>query len=120
MVAAPPVAVPAIGVRRRQPWQYHFPSLDPLYGACGMFSKSRAEVSDQKFLMVVFAPGEVDPAVRCSSLSTGMLGMGNTALYDIGKDLAFAFSSAVPFCFNTRQANAWLGYGGGLELLNEL
>src|SRR2546429_7057287 len=47
--------------------------------------------------------------------------MGNSAsYYYIGKDQAFAFGTAVPFGLNTRQMNAWLAYGGGLELLNEL
>ena len=47
--------------------------------------------------------------------------MGNSAdYYYIGKDLAFAFGTAVPFGLNTRQMNAWLAYGGGLDLLNEL
>src|SRR5258705_12825778 len=45
--------------------------------------------------------------------------MGNSAsYYYIGKDLAFAFGTAVPFGLNTRQMNAWLAYGGGLGLLN--
>src|SRR5437773_455091 len=33
---------------------------------------------------------------------------------------AFAFSTAVPFGPNTRQAEAWLMHGGGADLLNEL
>jgi TRAP-type mannitol/chloroaromatic compound transport system substrate-binding protein len=46
--------------------------------------------------------------------------MGNSAsYYYIGKDMAFAFGTAVPFGLNTRQMNAWLAYGGGLDLLNE-
>jgi TRAP-type mannitol/chloroaromatic compound transport system substrate-binding protein len=47
--------------------------------------------------------------------------MGNSAsYYYIGKDLAFAFGTAVPFGLNSRQMNAWLAYGGGLDMLNEL
>src|SRR5258708_15250227 len=47
--------------------------------------------------------------------------LGNSAsYYYIGKDPAFAFGTAVPFGLNTRQMNAWLAYGGGLDLLNEL
>ncbi len=44
----------------------------------------------------------------------------SASYYYIGKDLAFAFGTAVPFGLNTRQMNAWLAYGGGLDLLNEL
>ena len=84
------------------------------------FSKYLAEVSDQTFLVQVFAPGEVVPAFQVfDAVSAATLEMGNTAsYYYIGKDLAFG--PAVPFGFNRRQMNAWLSYGGGLELLNDL
>ena len=70
--------------------------------------------------MQVFAPGEVVPAFQVfDAVSAATLEMGNTAsYYYIGKDLAFG--PAVPFGFNRRQMNAWLSYGGGLELLNDL
>jgi TRAP-type mannitol/chloroaromatic compound transport system substrate-binding protein len=97
-------------------------SLDTLYGACEMFSKAIAELSDQKFQVQVFGPGEIVPPFQVfDAVSTGTVEMGNTAsYYYIGKDLAFAFGTAVPFGLNTRQMNAWLTYGGGLDLLNEL
>jgi len=97
-------------------------SLDTLYGACEMFSKVVGELSEQKFQVQVFGPGEIVPAFQVfDAVSSGTVEMGNTAsYYYIGKDLAFAFGTAVPFGLNTRQMNAWLLYGGGLELLNEL
>ncbi|NJO33594.1 MAG: hypothetical protein HC869_11030 [Rhodospirillales bacterium] len=97
-------------------------SLDTLYGACEMFSKAIGEMSDQKFQVQVFGPGEIVPPFQVfDAVSTGTVEMGNTAsYYFIGKDLAFAFGTAVPFGPNTRQMNAWLTYGGGLDLLNEL
>ena len=87
-----------------------------------MFSKYLADVSEQKFLVQVFGPGEVVPAFQVfDAVSAGTVEMGNTAsYYYIGKDLAFAFGTAVPFGLNTRQMNAWLSYGGGLDLLNDL
>ena len=87
-----------------------------------MFSKIIAELSDQKFQVQVFGPGEIVPAFQVfDAVSNGTVEMGNTAsYYYIGKDLAFAFGTAVPFGLNTRQMNAWLTYGGGLDLLNEL
>ena len=39
--------------------------------------------------------------------------------YYFGKDPTFAFGTAVPFGLNTRQQNAWMYYGGGMELMNE-
>jgi TRAP-type mannitol/chloroaromatic compound transport system substrate-binding protein len=120
-VAAPAIAQSAPTVRWRLATT--FPkSLDTLYGACEMFSKLLADVSDQKFLVQVFGPGEVVPAFQVfDAVSAGTVEMGNTAsYYYIGKDLSFAFGTAVPFGLNTRQMNAWLTYGGGLDLLNEL
>ncbi|WP_239515882.1 hypothetical protein, partial [Stenotrophomonas maltophilia] len=37
----------------------------------------------------------------------------------IGKDPAFAFDTSLPFGLNTRQQNAWLHQGGGIELIRE-
>jgi len=46
--------------------------------------------------------------------------MGQTAsYYFIGKDPTFAFDTALPFGLNARQQNAWMYYGGGLELMRE-
>jgi len=47
--------------------------------------------------------------------------MGNTACYYYaGKDPAFTFGTALPFGLNTRQMNAWLRFGEGEQLMNEL
>src|SRR3954468_2521383 len=97
-------------------------TLDTLYGACEMFSKTMADLSDQKFQISVYGPGEIVPAFQVfDAVANNTVEMGNSAsYYYIGKDLAFAFGTAVPFGLNTRQMNAWLAYGGGLELMNDL
>ena len=46
--------------------------------------------------------------------------MCHTATYYYwGKDPTFAFGTAVPFGLNCRMQNAWMYYGGGMELMNE-
>jgi TRAP-type mannitol/chloroaromatic compound transport system substrate-binding protein len=40
--------------------------------------------------------------------------------YYWGKDPAMTFGTALPFGLNSRQMNAWLRFGGGHELLNDL
>ena len=120
-VASPAIAQSAPTVRWRLATS--FPkNLDTLYGACEMFSKAVAELSDQKFLIQVFGPGEIVPAFQVfDAVSNNTVEMGNSgSYYYIGKDLAFAFGTAVPFGLNTRQMNAWLIYGGGTDMLNEL
>ena len=125
-VAATTLAAPAIAQSAPTlKWRLTttFPkSLDTLYGACELFAKLVGEMSDQKFQVQVFAPGEVVPPFQVlDAVSTQTIELGNTAsYYYIGKDPAFAFGTAVPFGLNTRQMNAWLLYGGGLDLLNEL
>ena len=119
-IAAPAIAQSAPTVRWRLATS--FPkNLDTLYGACEMFSKAIADLSEQKFQIGVFGPGELVPAFQVfDAVANNTVEMGNTAsYYYIGKDLAFAFGTAVPFGMNTRQMNAWLAYGGGLDLLNE-
>ncbi len=120
-ISAPAIAQSAPTVRWRLATS--FPkSLDTLYGACDMFSKAIADLSEQKFQIGVFGPGEIVPAFQVfDAVANNTIEMGNSAdYYYIGKDPAFAFGTAVPFGLNTRQMNAWLAYGGGLGLLNEL
>ena len=120
-ISAPAIAQSAPALRWRLATT--FPkSLDTLYGACEMFSRAIAELSDQKFQIGVFGPGEIVPPFQVfDAVGNNTVEMGNSAsYYYIGKDQAFAFGTAVPFGLNTRQMNAWLAYGGGLDLLNEL
>jgi TRAP-type mannitol/chloroaromatic compound transport system substrate-binding protein len=120
-IAAPAIAQSAPTLKWRLTTS--FPkTLDTLYGACEMFSKGIADLSENKFQISVYAPGEVVPPFQVfDAVANSTVEMGNSAsYYYIGKDLAFAFGTAVPFGLNTRQMNAWLAYGGGLDLLNEL
>src|SRR5262245_22326322 len=65
VVAAPAIAQSAPTLRWRLATS--FPkSLDTLYGACEMFSKTVAELSDQRFLIQVFGPGEIVQIGRAS------------------------------------------------------
>jgi TRAP-type mannitol/chloroaromatic compound transport system substrate-binding protein len=43
----------------------------------------------------------------------------SASYYYFGKDPTFAFGTAVPFGLNTRMMNAWMQFGGGLELMND-
>ena len=55
------------------------------------------------------------------AVQNGAVEIGNTALYYYwGKDPAMTFGTALPFGLNSRQMNAWLRFGGGHELLNDL
>jgi TRAP-type mannitol/chloroaromatic compound transport system substrate-binding protein len=95
-------------------------SLDTLYGAATVFSKAVAEASDNKFQIQVFAAGEiVPPLAAADAVQNGTVEMAQTAsYYYFGKDPTFAFGTCVPFGLNARMQNAWMYFGGGMELMN--
>ncbi len=120
-VAAPAIAQtnPEIKWRLTASWPK---ALDTLYGGCEYFVKRVAEITDNKFQIQSFAAGEIVPGLQVlDAVSNGTVEMGNTALYYYwGKDPAFTFGTSLPFGLNTRAHIAWLRFGGGTEMLNDL
>ncbi len=120
-VAAPAIAqsMPEIKWRLAASWPK---SLDTLYGGCEIFCKRIAEITDSKFQIQPFAAGEIVPGLQVlDAVQNGTVEMGNTALYYYwGKDPAMTFGTALPFGLNARQHMAWMQFGGGTDLLNEL
>jgi TRAP-type mannitol/chloroaromatic compound transport system substrate-binding protein len=96
-------------------------SLDTIYGASEVFSKTLAEITDNKFQVQVFAAGEIVPGLQAmDAVSNGTVEMCHTSSYYYwGKDPTFAFGTAVPFGLNQRMQNAWMYEGGGIDLMNE-
>src|SRR4051794_314219 len=96
-------------------------SLDTVYGAAEFFVRQVAEMTDNRFQIQVFAPGELVPGLQAlDATSNSTVEMSHTAAYYyVGKDPTFAVFTAVPFGLNTRQQNSWLYQGGGNELANE-
>ena len=104
-VAAPAIAQsnPEIKWRLTASWPK---ALDTLYGGCEYFAKRVAEITDNKFQIQSFAAGEIVPGLQVlDAVANGTVEMGNTSL---------------PFGLNTRAHIAWLHFGGGTELLNDL
>jgi TRAP-type mannitol/chloroaromatic compound transport system substrate-binding protein len=124
-LATAPIAAPAIA--QSQPelkWRLasSFPkSLDTIYGAADVVSQRVAAATDGKFQIRVFASGEIVPGLKVlDAVQDGTVECGHTACYYyVGKDPTFAFDTALPFGLNARQQNAWMYYGGGLELMRE-
>jgi TRAP-type mannitol/chloroaromatic compound transport system substrate-binding protein len=96
-------------------------SLDTIYGAGEFFAQRVAAVTDNKFQIRVFAAGEIVPGLQVvDAVQNETVECGHTAAYYyVGKDPTFAFDTAIPFGLNTRQHNAWVYHGGGLELMRE-
>jgi TRAP-type mannitol/chloroaromatic compound transport system substrate-binding protein len=125
VIASAPLAAPAIAQSMPEiKWRLtsSFPkSLDTIYGAGEFFAQRVAAITDNKFQIRVFAAGEIVPGLQVvDAVQNETVECGHTAAYYyVGKDPTFAFDTAVPFGLNTRQHNAWVYHGGGLELMRE-
>src|SRR6516165_10918078 len=123
--AAAGVAMPAIAQSMPElKWRCtsSFPkSLDTIYGGAEVFAKAVAELTDNKFQIQVFAAGEIVPGLNAAdAVTNGTVEMCHTAsYYYVGKDPTYAFGTAVPFGLNSRMQNAWMFFGGGMELMND-
>ncbi len=119
-IAAPAIAQsqPEIKWRLAASWPK---SLDTLYGGAEYLAKRIAEATDNKFQIRAFAAGEIVPALQVlDAVQNGTVELGHTAsYYYVGKDPTFTFDATVPFGLNTRQQNAWMYFGGGLQLLRD-
>ena len=118
-VAAPAIAQSAPEIRWRL--TSSFPkSLDTIYGAAEVFSKAVAEMTDNRFQIQVFAAGEIVPGLQAmQAVRDNTVEMCHTAsYYYVGVDPTFAFATAVPFGLNSRQQDAWMFQGGGMDLMN--
>ncbi|HEX2528303.1 MAG TPA: TRAP transporter substrate-binding protein [Geminicoccus sp.] len=96
-------------------------SLDTIYGAAEVFANALQAATDGKFQVQVFAAGEIVPGLQAADAVTNdTVEMCHTcSYYYFGKDPTFAFGTAVPFGLNSRQQNAWMYDGGGIDLMNE-
>jgi TRAP-type mannitol/chloroaromatic compound transport system substrate-binding protein len=96
-------------------------SLDTIYGGGETIAKRVAAITGGKFQIRVFGAGEIVPAFgTVDAVQQGTIECTHTAsYYFVGKNKTFAFDTTLPFGMNQRQQNAWIYYGGGLELVRE-
>jgi TRAP-type mannitol/chloroaromatic compound transport system substrate-binding protein len=118
-LAAPAVAQSLPTIR----WQLasDYPkALDIIYGGAERLARLVAEATDGKFQIETHPTGEVVPTFGLlKALDAKIVEMGQTAMYNyFAVDPTFAFGTAVPFGLNARMQNAWMYYGGGLDLFN--
>ena len=96
-------------------------SLDTIYGGAEVLSKRLNEITGGKFQISVHAAGELMPAFGVvDALQNGGIECAHTAsYYFVGKNRTIGFETTLPFGLNQRQQNAWMYYGGGLQLVRE-
>lgn len=94
-------------------------SLDTIFGGAELLSNIVREMTGGNFIIRVYPAGEIVPGLQAmDAVQNGSVEMAHTASYYFtGKNEALAFDTSVPFGLTSRQQNAWLYYGGGLELI---
>ncbi|XGA80002.1 TRAP transporter substrate-binding protein [Halomonas sp. CH40] len=100
-------------------WPKNFPALGT---GANEFAERVEALSGGRMRIRVHGAGELVPALEVfDAVSAGTAEMGHSASYYWrGKVAASQFFTAVPFGMNTQETNAWLYYGGGQELWDEL
>ena len=99
-------------------WPKNFPGL-------GLgpenFSRIVEAMSNGRLTVRVYGAGEVVPAFGVfDAVSRRVAEMGHgAAYYWTGKVPSSVFFTSVPFGFTAQEINAWIYYGGGLELWRE-
>jgi TRAP-type mannitol/chloroaromatic compound transport system substrate-binding protein len=100
-------------------WPKNFPGLGK---GPETFAEYVNEMSDGRLEVRVYGAGELVPGFEVfDAVSGGSAEMGHSgAYYWKGKMPAAPIFSAIPFGMNATEMNAWLHYGGGMELWREL
>ncbi len=120
-----PAESPAVHTRKKYEWkmvtswQPHFPILGE---GADEIADNIDIMSDGQLKIQVYGGGELVPSLESfDAVSQGIAEMGHAAAYYwAGKSPATQFFTTIPFGMNAQQTNAWLYYGGGIELWREL
>ncbi len=120
----PAFAAPAIAQQRFE-WRMvtAFPKGLPGTGVgAERLGERITKMSGGRLTVRVYAAGELVPAFGCfDAVADGTAQMGNDCSYfHVGKSEAFAFFCAFPFGFTVHELDAWIKYGNGQKLWDEL
>ena len=94
-------------------------SLDTIFGAAEFMAERVKAMTDGRFDIRVYPGGELVPGLQVlDAVQNETVQIGQTcSYYYTGKNPALAFDTCVPFGMTARQQQAWLGEGGGGELM---
>ncbi len=100
-------------------WPPNFPGLGT--GAAEL-AKNIETMSNGRIKIKIYAAGELVPAFEAfDAVSRGSADMAHSgAYYWKGKNPATQFFTAMPFGMNSQETNAWLYYGGGLDIWQDI
>lgn len=100
-----------------------WPKNYPILGANANYvAKTIEQMSAGRIRIKVYGANELVPAFEVfDAVSRGTAQMGHSsAFYWKGKHEASQFFGAIPFAMNAQEVNAWLYYGDGMVLWEEL
>jgi len=116
---APAIAQGNVTWRMVMTWPKNFPGL----GTSGArFAERVAEATDGRLTIEVLGAGELVPPLESfDAVQSGAADlMHATPYYWVGKHQGLAFFTTVPFGMTAHEIRAWVKYGGGQELWDEL
>lgn len=97
-------------------------SLDVIHGGVKEIAERVAVLTNGELELSVFPAGEIVPGYQVlDAVEQGTVQCGVTGgFYYLGKSPALVFDTCLPFGMTPRQQNAWMTYGGGMELMREV
>lgn len=100
-------------------WPKNFPGLGT---GPEKFAQMVNDMSNGRLQVKVYGAGQLVPALEVfDAVSRGTAEMGHSgAYYWKGKSIAAQFFTSVPFGLNAQEMNAWIQYGGGLQIWQEV
>jgi TRAP-type mannitol/chloroaromatic compound transport system substrate-binding protein len=100
-------------------WPKNYPGQGT---AAVRFAERIAQATDGKITVKVYSAGELVPAFEVfDAVSNGTADLYHSADYYFqGKSKAFAFFTTVPYGLTVAEHNAWIYYGDGQKLWDEL
>lgn len=100
-------------------WPPNFPVVGE---GCNRLAEWINTMSNGRLEIKVYGGGELIPPLEVfEAVNAGMIEMGHGASYYwTGIEQALAFFTTVPFGMNAQQMNAWLDFGGGQQLWEEV
>ena len=126
-LAALAASAPAFGQQTSETVKWRltssFPkSLDTLWGASTTIARAVGEMTDGKFVVQPFGAGEIVPGLQVlDAVANATVECGHTYTgYYIGKNPSFIFDGSLPFGLTPRMQNAWMMFGDGRKLMDEV
>ena len=125
LAGAGAIAMPQVSRAQTVTWKYQstWPTKDIFHEFAGDFARRVNEMSGGRLKLDVLAAGAVVPAFQMQdAVAAGILDAGHgVCAYWYGKNKAFSLFGTPPSLgWDAHSFLAWMNYGGGYDLYNEL